>query len=96
MVEKAKIQDIDKRVCPYCRQKMKKWIPSPFSTWGAEEQYVCFNDECPYFVRGWDWMMEQRMVKASYRYRYNPRTGKSGPLPVFSYDDFKKDITRIE
>jgi len=92
MKEKCKMQNEEKIVCPHCGQGMKKWRSSPLSTWGAELQYVCFNDECPYFVRGWDWMIEQRNVKASYRHQYNPKTGTSGPLPVFSYDDFKKDI----
>jgi hypothetical protein len=80
-------------ICPHCGVKMKKWMPSSYSTWGDELHYVCFNDECSYFVRGWDWMMEHRMVKASYRHRYNPRTGKSGPLPVFSPEDGKSDAT---
>ena len=91
--DKDKTKNEEEMLCPHCGVKMKKWASSPFSTWGGETQYVCFNDECSYFVRGWDWMMEHRLTKASYRHRHNPRTGKSGPLPVFSPDDFKNDVT---
>ena len=46
----------DKTTCPYCNQKMKKWKTPPLSTWSAEYFYVCFNDECSYYVKGWKHM----------------------------------------
>jgi hypothetical protein len=70
---------------------MKKWDPPSCSSWGGCLQYMCLNNECPYYVRGWEFTLKQRNVRASYRYRYDPRTGKSGPQPVFSPDDFKYD-----
>jgi hypothetical protein len=71
---------------------MKKWAVPTASTWEAEFNYVCFNDECPYFVRGWEWMQEQYQSHASYRHCIDPRTGKSRPLPVWSETALRNDI----
>lgn len=83
-------------VCPHCGETLVSWVPADESTWGDTVQQVCFNDACPYFVKGWDWMQEQYAQKASYRFRYNPKTGEKGPLPVWSHDALKSGIIQEE
>lgn len=74
----------DKCLCPHCGQKMSKFRSPAESSWGGGEWVVCFNNECGYFVRGWEHMSKTRGVKCSYRHRLNPETGECGPMPVYS------------
>ncbi len=78
--------------CPHCNQTLKKWLCPPETSWSSEFQYVCFNDECSYYVRGWNWMKEKFSQNISYRYRLNPINGESGPIPVWSKDALKNFI----
>jgi hypothetical protein len=79
-------------LCPHCGQKMKKWQAPDDSAWGGETKYVCFYDDCPYYVRGWAWMEEKYGTRSSYRHSVNPATGCTGPLPVASADHMKPGI----
>ena len=78
--------------CPHCGAAMKKWRIPAESTWPFDFFFVCFNDDCPYFVRGWEHMWNQQAVHASYRCRLDPHTKKFVPLPVWSADALKEDI----
>jgi Ogr/Delta-like zinc finger len=85
-----------KTICPHCGSQMKKWKTPTDSTWTCEYHWVCFNDECSYFVNGWKWMNERFEQHASYRHSYNPETGQEGPIPVWSKDALKSGIISEE
>ncbi|MBW2645540.1 MAG: zinc ribbon domain-containing protein, partial [Deltaproteobacteria bacterium] len=76
-------------ICPHCGQEMKKWATPQFNFsdglgWGGPFLYVCFNDECPLYVEGWESMMEHYGQVASYRCMCDPDTGTIECLPVLS------------
>jgi hypothetical protein len=72
------------RTCPHCGSRLKKWLVPEGATWSEEFFFVCFNDDCSYYIDGWNWMMEQYRQHASYRYMVNPTTGISSSIPVWS------------
>lgn len=82
----------EKPKCPHCNADLLKLRNPIGSTWGEGFQWVCFNDECSYYVRGWTWMQEKFNKKASYRHRFNPQNGETGPLPTWSPDAHKDRI----
>ena len=71
--------------CPYCGKRMKKWaVPeNPFAyIWDNDFMYICFNDACPYYVRGWDHMYNEGNRGTSYRLMYHPEKNRCMPIPV--------------
>lgn len=80
---------MEKNTCKYCGEELKKVLMPEESKWGVEYFLVCMNDECSYFVRGWNWMKEQYKVSCSYRYKVNPENGQDGPIPVKTINDMK-------
>lgn len=80
--------------CPYCGERMRKWtVPqTPFTEWDTEFMYICFNDACPYLVRGWQVMEEQGNRGMSYRCMYNPDRSRCMPVPVPTLGALKEGI----
>jgi hypothetical protein len=70
--------------CPHCGSRLKKWRVPDRSNWSEEYFFVCFNDQCPYYQRGWQWMKEQYNQQASYRFMIHPSTGAASMIPVWS------------
>jgi len=89
----------DNPICPHCGERMTKWAPPemPFggcTTWNSSFMYVCFNDQCPYFVKGWDWMWNNFHRVVSYRHMLDPESGKTNPVPVSSSQTLRDGIIR--
>jgi hypothetical protein len=84
-----KILAQEKPLCPHCNKEMNLWETPPFSFsdglgWGAPYLFVCFNDECPLYVRGWDNIQENYAHNASYRCMCYPGQKNFECIPVFS------------
>ena len=70
--------------CPHCGNPLEGMALPDDTGWETPVHLVCFNDTCGYYQRGWEWMETQYGVRASYRYRLDPTTGKDSPLAVWS------------
>ena len=83
--------------CPYCGEKLKKWaVPQTiFTQWPNEFFYICLNDECPYYQRGWGTMATQGNP-CSYRLMYDPLTNSCNPIPVFNRETLRDGVIEDE
>jgi hypothetical protein len=77
--------------CPHCHAALAPFA-LPDTLYDHEYDLACFNDECPYYVRGWAWMEQQFGVRSSYRYRIDSRTGRPSPLAVWSPTAIRSSI----
>jgi hypothetical protein len=82
--------------CPHCGETLRPFQLPDNTGWDSPIHFACFNDECPYFRRGWSWMFDHYGVKSSYRHRVDPVSGTSSPLPVWSKDAIKDRILDAE
>jgi SAM-dependent methyltransferase len=80
--------------CPYCQQALSKWeVPDdPCIDWPNDFLYLCFNDFCPFVVRGWRHMWNQGILGTSYRYLFNPLKKTSMTVPIRGLTDLRPGI----
>ena len=74
----------EKHTCPHCGAVLQEFELPEAAGWDQRFHLACFNNDCPYYQRGWDWMMSQYNVKVSYRYRLDPASGCASPIAVWS------------
>ena len=79
--------------CPHCNRPLDMWrVPhTPFTQWSSEYQYLCFNDGCPFFVRGWGALISQG-VPGSYRFMFDPDSGTCHSAPVLTPQSLRQSI----
>lgn len=78
-----------KPLCPHCGKEMIIWEVPPFSFsdglgWGEPYLFVCFNNDCPVYLKGWDDIMDNYAHKATVRCMCYPSTQQFEYMPVFS------------
>jgi hypothetical protein len=80
--------------CPHCEQRLLKWaVPqNPFTQWDVDFMYVCFHDECPYLVQGWEVMKKQGNSGISYRFTYNSYRDQCLSIPIRNLHALKEGI----
>jgi len=84
-----KVLEMKKPHCPHCEVEMRIWEVPPINVgdglgWGEPYLFLCFNDDCKLYKRGWDDLEENYAQKASYRCFCYPSSGKFEVMPVFS------------
>jgi len=84
-----KILKMDKPLCPHCKEKMSMWEVPQIACgdglgWGTPYLFVCFNDDCPSFKKGWDDIKKTMEHEASYRCINSPGCPNFEYMPVFS------------
>ena len=50
-------------MCPHCDQELLAFELPDAASFEAEFHLACFNDECPYYVRGWEHLESNYAVK---------------------------------
>jgi len=88
-------KEIGRRLtCPYCDSRLKRWaVPqTPFTEYDTEFMYVCFDDRCPFLVRGWDTLSRQGNHGFSCRFMYDPDRDVCLSVPVPSLRALRESI----
>jgi hypothetical protein len=71
--------------CPHCQAQMQQ-MDARYLDWDSPYLWVCFNNECTLFKKGWEHMMESVGQLVSYRCMIHPQDGTKGVIPAFSHD----------
>ena len=83
--------------CPHCEQKLSCCEAPPIHIgdglgWGSEILYICLNDHCSLFLKGWEQIELKFGHHASYRYMQLPDSKESNVMMVGNADAFKASV----
>lgn len=85
------------KICPHCNQELSCCEAPPIHIgdglgWGSEILYICLNDSCSVFLKGWDTIEKQYGHHSSYRYMELPDSKEKNYMMVGNADAFKASV----
>lgn len=91
----------EKHYCPHCSGDLVLCYAPAVHVgdglgWGSEYLFICLNDTCPLFVKGWDYIANQYGHVGSYRYMEIPNSKETYTMMVAGKDAFTGSIVDIE
>ncbi len=91
----------DVKICPHCNEKLTCCEAPQIHVgdglgWGSDVLFICLNDNCSLFLRGWNHIEDKYGHRASYRYMELPGSKESNVMMVGSKDAFKGSIVDPE
>lgn len=90
MVSEMEYKIKEAPTCPHCKTAMEK-MDSRHLDWGTTFLWVCFNNHCLFFKKGWQHMMDNYGQLVSYRFMITPDNGSVGVIPAFSHEYLSKE-----
>jgi hypothetical protein len=91
----------EKHVCPHCKQELTLCHAPPIHVgdglgWGSEYLFICLNNDCSLFAKGWEYIENQYGHVGSYRYMEIPGSKESYNMMVAGRDAFTGSIVDVE
>jgi hypothetical protein len=101
MLEKALAYLEEKHTCPHCDTALTLCHAPPMHVgdglgWGSEFLFICLNDECSLFAKGWEFIENQYGHSGSYRYMEIPNSKESYNMMVAGASAFTGSIVDVE
>ena len=89
------------KICPHCKTQLSCCEAPQIHVgdglgWGSDVLFICLNDFCSLFLKGWEHVGEQYGHHASYRYMELPGSKESNVMMVGNKDAFKGSLVDKE
>lgn len=87
----------EEKICPHCNQKMFCCEAPQIHVgdglgWGSDVLFICLNDYCSLFLRGWQHIENQYGHHASYRYMELPGSKEANVMMVGNKQAFTGSV----
>jgi hypothetical protein len=91
----------EKHTCPHCKEDLSLCHAPPMHVgdglgWGSEFLFICLNDECSLFTKGWQYIEDQYGHVGSYRYMEIPGSKETYNMMVAGSAAFTGSLVDVE